>query len=332
MSNFLEIKIHDKIYIQRKEFGKIQEFTLDGTKLNTYEELPTAIQKIINLSLAMEQNPDNFFEYEEISEGIRINLVKDNYDIENFIKIPDKINGKPVVELGSLVVARTMYDRIEQIQLPDTIQKFAGRCFSMMHNLKLVNAPNDLRIMNDRCFEDCRALMEFDTSKVAHVGIACFRNCNNIKELDFSNAKISAEAVFGCIKLHTLKLPENLTYIPGHFAYNCRVLTNINLCDSIKRIYDSAFFNCKSFNPEKMPNELLEIKNGAFQKSGIKKFIAPKKLEKIGFAAFFQSELEQVVVGKNVSIDREVFSGCDNLKEMKIYKNIKNKEIDDTER
>lgn len=328
MSNFLEIKIYDKIYVQRKEFGKIQEFTLDGTKLNTYEELPTAIQKIINLSLDMEQHPEYFFYYCEVKNGIRVTGIKNNPDIDKFVRIPDIINGKPVVEIGSgnQSINQVTYGRIEQIQIPDTVTKFNNKCFSMMYSLKLVNTPAALKSLGSRCFEDCEKLIEFDASQVIDIGAGCFRNCTNIKELDFSSAKLSSEALCGCINLHTVKLSDSLSYIPATFAYNCKSLVNINLPDSIDCIYDFAFLNCEKLNIEKMPSNLKTICNKAFSGSGIKRLVLLQDV-KIEQSAFFRSALEYIELGKGVTIDRETFGQCNNLKEMKIHGKFANKEL-----
>lgn len=327
MSNFLEIKIYDKIYIQRSEFGKIQEFTLDGVKTNTYEELPAEIKKIINLSLEMEQNPDDFFEYCEVEGGLRLTYIKDNPEIKNFIKIPESINGMPIVELGSgtLLADKNLYGRIEQIQLPDTIRKINKKCFAMMYNLKLVNTPKNLKILEARVFQDCSSLIEFDTSNVEEIGTSCFAQCKNIKEMNLEKAKISSDIFVNCEKLETIKLSDKLTFIPSGFANNCRTLTNINLPDTITHIYDFAFLNCRKLNLEKLPKNLIEICNKAFAKTAFKKLILLDKV-KVGEDAFMCSDLEHIELGKDVTVVNKIngynnpFSGC-MLKEIKIHNN-----------
>lgn len=61
MSNYLEIMSGNKIYSQRTPTSKFVEFSLDGIKQNTYEELPNKIKEISLDMIDMEQKSTKVF-------------------------------------------------------------------------------------------------------------------------------------------------------------------------------------------------------------------------------------------------------------------------------
>lgn len=318
--NYLEIILEDRIYIQRTQNSKFVEFTLDGERICSYDKLPSEVQNVINLLSAIEKDPKYFFNYEKTKDGIKINKIKDTLAITRHIKIPDFIDGMPVVELGENIIERNLKLRLRQIQLPNSISKIGRKTFEGCQRLEYVNIPNELTTLPEYCFESCWNLLNIDLNNVTNCEVAAFYDCRKLKEIDFSKIINIDERIFaGCIALEKVKLSDNLTYIATDMFHNCRKLKEINLSDNITTILDSAFFNCKELEEIKFPKNLKAIYAYAFQKSGITTFTAPEKLDSIGAYAFYESDIKILNLNKKLSmIGPSAFADC-NIEQINMY-------------
>ena len=113
-------------------------------------------------------------------------------------------------------------------------------------------------------------------------------------------------------------VPDGTTEISsGQFGmqngeYGRPNLTEIVIPDSVKRIGDSAFFNCYNVTVLDLGNGVERIESGAFQRcSSIQEIIIPDTVTYIGGNAFEGcSSVKKLTVGENVEvIDAYAFSG-----------------------
>lgn len=283
MELYFELILQDKIYIQRTPNSKFIELTLEGEKIRSYETLPDDIKKIFKLAQDMERNPHLYFDYEETYDGIQINNIK-KIDTP-YVKIPEKINEIKVTALTENC-AINIKDTIENIQLPETINRLENQCFSGLKKLKHINFPESLKLIGAYSFEGCESLVDSNLENIEVIGLGAFEGCSSIKEVILNKIDALLHYAFkDCTKLEKVEI---------NMPQNC--------------IGTSTFENCTSLKEVILPNDVERILKCAFKNCALTKFIAPSKLELIYEEAFYGNKLETISINKKIkNIDSTAF-------------------------
>lgn len=152
------------------------------------------------------------------------------------------------------------------VVIPEGVEIIGQESFKNLQCVKKVICPKSLKRIASEAFMDCYIEeIEFNPES----------NLVEISEKAFYNSKLKyfhtpdsveilgTEAFYGCIYLQELKLSQHLTIIPK----NC-------------------FFGCKKLSSLYLPNNIIEIDEGAFQESGIRIIHFNPNLKIIGSRAF----------------------------------------------
>ena len=304
MENYCII-LEDKIYSQRAPNSKFIEFTLDNIKTKTYEDLPNEIIEIIKLNEDLQQNPSKYLKYKFIKNGVEIVEIKT--DEVPFIKIPEFIDGSPVIKLGSRI---TNFNdlKIKQIQLPDTIKEFSEATFENS-NVEYINAPKKLTIIPSLCFKYSK-IKTFDCSNIEKIENQGFANCSQLVKIDLPKVKkIGSEAFVYCKKLNEVNLSNYITEIPPYAFYGAKKLKKIKLPKNINKVCVYGFYN-SGLEEIEFNDKLTEIKGKSFQFTKLKRIKLPEELLTIEEGAFFCCEdLEEIITNNKLKlIKKEAFS------------------------
>ena len=188
------------------------------------------------------------------------------------------------------------------------------------------------KIICDRAFADCKSLRSIVIPDgVTSIGNGAFCGCKSLSSLVFPDSvtSIGHSAFSGCDSLESLVLPESVGNIIGnpfcgwygelkclspYFIYANKVLfdkdkskiiafrdkktTSYVIPDSVTRIGDSAFEDCKSLTDIVIPNSVTSIGDGAFDGcESLKSLVIPDGVTSIGERAFygcnFPNDIEQ---------------------------------------
>lgn len=334
-TDYLTIICDKTILRQRTPNSKFVEFTLNGIKLNTYEELPKEIQEIVDLNKDFEKNPDDHFQFEITERGIIINKFLSPC---KYIKVPEFINELPVIGIGKEVMCYSG-GLIEQIQLPDTIEFFEQFAFSNGENLKHINIPNNVTELPPYCFFNT-VITEIDLNNVKTIRQRAFQNCFKLKSIDLTNIEELGERVFincsilqnvtlpllreipvgtftECLSLEEIKIPESVHTIKKLAFSGCEKLKRINFPKNLKRIETKAFNCCTSLNEFIAPKYLFYIEAGAFNFSDLNKIILNKGLKKVENSAFYMTSAHEI---DEVFIDKDTIYCGDSFSSVKKFK------------
>ncbi len=189
--------------------------------------------------------------YSKIENGIKIIGINGR---ASEIKIPEKINGITVTEIGDYAfyieneldlaenneseVSYTFTEcmektdkskeqtgeAIKRIYLPDTVTKIGEYAFCGCKHLYFVHLPENLLSISDHMFSGCESIEEiYIPNSIQNTESYAFHNCRKLKK-----------AI----------IPEGCKKIGNYAFYNCRNIEEVVIPKSIEEIGTSLFLNC----------------------------------------------------------------------------------------
>lgn len=167
-------------------------------------------------------NSKSIFEY--TSADGKITLTKYKGSLKS-LKIPEVIDGYPVVALGDSVFKGEEAD--------DLLELTVGKNITSIGN---------------SAFYECVGTSIVIEGKLESVGEKAFFGCDGLKKVEFASgiAEIPFEAFSGCTSLETVILSDTVSAIGENAFKNCAKLELLIIHPSLKKISDSAFLNCSS--------------------------------------------------------------------------------------
>ena len=227
------------------------------------------------------------------------------YDIE----IPSELGGYPVTGLGDYSFAVNA----------DPDRHYPGN--PLCSNVHSVTIPQNVK----------------------SIGYKAFYECDGLESLTFHGESINIYAFYGCKKLTTLSLGENIETI-GYGAFqDCSALTNVTIPQSVTSIGNDAFDNCTKLNSVTIKNaaasigrdafsycsslttlklgeNITTIGEGAFQDcTALTEVTIPQNVTSIGLFTFLRcTSLTKLSLGNIETIGVDAFAGCSSLKTITI--------------
>lgn len=246
------------------------------------------------------------------------------------IQIPDKVNGVPVTVLGERAFYRL--ENVEQIMIPDTVEKIGMSAFYECRSLREISLPSALREIGPMAFFHADAIEEvLLPDKLEQIGTYAFAH-TAIEELVIPAGVKTIEegALTSMEKLMDVRLEKEDYYsVKDHvlFADHGRMLhtypqglpDSYTIPEGVEVICDYAFEGNREMKRVDYPESLREIGDFAFYECGrLEDALSfPLNLERIGAGAFFalfsgeEDEPEtEVVIGPHVrEIGTDAFDG-----------------------
>ena len=130
------------------------------------------------------------------------------------------------------------------------------------------------------------------------IGQYAFQNCTKLTEVKLPNqlTSIPGSCFDGCTSLTTCNMPTSLIWLGTH-AFAGTKLTSVSFPNSVIRIDNNCFYNCVSLKTVKWPSSLLDIGNSAFQNTALSGSITfPSKTRSIGNNAFSGTKITSVSI------------------------------------
>ena len=130
-----------------------------------------------------------------------------------------------------------------EFTVPDGVRALGPSAFAVCKELKKINLPETLELIDFYCFAECESL-------------------NNVV-LPNKLTDLEMFAFTGCTSLTDITLSENLTEIGGGAFFSCTALKNIEFPKSLKTIGQGAFIST-GFDEIEVPVYVQEIGYSAF--------------------------------------------------------------------
>lgn len=213
------------------------------------------------------------------------------------------------------------------------------RCSSKISSLVI---PSTVKLIGGSAFEFNDIQSVTIPSSVKTIGNHAFGSCLKLTAIDNTNANftfIDKYAFYKTTSLGNFKCPESLKEI-GTYAFNLSGVKSVTFNSSLEIINDNAFYACSNLgeidlsactklsylgtssfrsNPSmtnaKLPSQLTDIPEYAFQSSGLMSVVLPSNLKTLGRNAFYFSDfLKSIELPEGfVSMGDFAFDGCTSL-------------------
>ena len=268
--------------------------------------------------IIIEECPNDEFTYKELS------YIKNFLD-PNCIYSCYFCEGIKVIGPESLMAI----DMIEEVHLPNSLQKISAAAFSYCINLKEINIPDNVEIIEEGAFTGCLGLENVILpNNLKMISDLCFMRCISLKNIKLPESiiAIGRNSFANCNSLASITLSNNLEIIGEKAFKECNNISNIILPPKVKSIGNESFANCNKLENIIMNEGLEKIGKVAFsQCPELKNITCPSTLTFIGDNAFLRCEsLENVVLNDGLQIiEEDAFFYCSSLKEIEIPGSVK---------
>ena len=248
----------------------------------------------------------------------------------------------------------TSAEDVEQLLLPDTLEKLSGWYFRNFVKVKELRIPGSIKNFNcmlqyasslekltfDEGVEEisvgsmvngCSSLSEINLPSTLKLisGNSTFTNAVSLKSIEFPEGVTFSDNILGilsgCTSLTSVSLPASLTKIPMSMFSGCTSLKSVSAAGPIDSIGDRAFENCSSLTDIDFQGTLTSIGLSAFQGcASLERVPDLSSVTKMGSSAFYEcknlqarvnlSSLESIPAYAFCYTPVTVVGFCDNLK------------------
>lgn len=235
------------------------------------------------------------------------------------VVIPEEIDGKKVVKLGSIAFFGNQY--LTAVTIPSTVTAIGPAAFANCKKLTTVSLPSELKMIDYDAFAYCHSLKTVDFPEgMELIGNSAFWNCDSLDaiEIPASVKNIAGSAFGGCSALESISVKE------GNTVYDSREDCNA----IIQTAENKLFLGCVN---TKIPDDITEIAEYAFFYGAAPRHLKiPASVTKMGNNSFFDAtgSIESISVEEGNPVydsrndcnaliktaDNELYLGCKNTK------------------
>lgn len=220
------------------------------------------------------------------------------YQSVDALAIPESVDGKPVVEIGSgaFDLNNSSSFTVSEILLPDSVCRISA--YSLFYcDVQKIILPNNRYLV----------IEPFSLPRYGETIVKLKDTCTTLRiEEGFLISNISGILIYAeDHKEPVLRIPNGIIEInPGVFWQRIGI-ESIFMPDSLIKIGESAFYECDSISSITFSQNLLEIGDWAFAFcTGIQELTFPSTLEIVGNYAFYQDTVDDTSALRKIVLNQ----------------------------
>ena len=252
--------------------------------------------------------------------------------------VPETYNDLPVKEVSSL---STTY--VQNIYLPNSIEKINDYTFNNCTNLKTISLGTSLKNIGISAFKGCKSLETISLNEgLTFIADSAFNGCSKLSEIVLPRTLeyLGTDSFYGtgltgvivpenvttmysafkeCKSLQSAIINANVDALPTSMFKNCTSLNEAVIGSHIEKIGSEAFAGCSSLSTVVIPSNVTTLLYNAFSKSGITTLVVPETVTSLNLP--FENMTSLLSVTLNASVDtlaQNSFYQCTSLKEVVI--------------
>jgi hypothetical protein len=166
------------------------------------------------------------------------------------VKIPAKIEGMPVKEIGDKAFLSNK--TITSVVIPEGVTAIGNDAFGLCSKLASVTFPDSLAIIGRNVFSWSGLTSASIPKNMKSISEGLFSNCRQLRSVTIPEGvtEIKANAFYCCVSLAELKLPSTIQTIGEQAFISCESLASVTIPDSAGAINFGklAFAQCAKLN------------------------------------------------------------------------------------
>ncbi len=159
---------------------------------------------------------------------------------------------------------------LASLEIKGNFDEIPAEAFSGYNKLEDVELPDSLKKIGEKAFYECTWLEEVDIpDSVTTIEESAFSHCINLSEAELPDnlESVSDSLFYLCISLKSAELGDSATSIGADAFSSCFSLSEIDIPATVTKIGENAFFDCDSlktvnFSGSKAQWEKIEIAEG----------------------------------------------------------------------
>ena len=236
------------------------------------------------------------------------------------------------------------FEKLEEIELPDSLKSLMQQSFWNCTSLKSIYIPGNVSFFDGQVFQDCTSLesVYIDAPQEWSVYIHCnnsnyFDGCTSLRKIEVAENHpvfYSKDGVlFGDpnellsyplgLEQEEYIVPEGTDRIADSSFRYAPYLKKVTIPGSVKIIGNTAFENVPELQTVILNDGLEEIADYVFQQDAkLSELELPSTLQKIGEGLIYRTGVEKIIVPDGVSEINMAFYYADKLESVVIGKNV----------
>ena len=221
---------------------------------------------------------------------------------------------------------------LQSITIPNSVKSIGDKAFSDCESLQSITIPNSVTSIGDKAFRWCKSLQSITIpNSVTSIGDGAFIGCNicfficnspyfqNDDVCLFNKDKTAiVSRIKDCVNYI---IPNSVTKIGDYAFSDCKSLQSVTIPDSVTKIGNRAFSWCRFLQSVTIPSSVTSIGDGAFELCcSLQSVTIPNSVTSIGDGAFSECDyLQSITIPNSVTkIGDYAFNSCKSLQSITI--------------
>ena len=201
----------------------------------------------------------------------------------HLIKAKNNVSGSVEIKQGTKTISEFAFENctsLTSVTIPDSVTSIGYGAFMGCTSLTSVKIGNGVTSIAIYAFSGCTSLTIVTIpDSVTEIGWNAFEGCTSLKRIDVAEGNQNYASVDGilynkdktilkycpaCCEAEAITIPDSVTKISDNAFSDCKSLTSVTIGNSVKSIGYQAFWNCTSLTSIIIPDSVTSIGSEAF--------------------------------------------------------------------